>query len=171
MKIDWNEAPEWADGHGEVHCLTTKKIWFNEHAYMYVGDSRSYQWCGQDADLVHNHGRKSVTNITLRPAPWTGEGLPPVGTVCEYFSSLGEWRVCRIVAHDGLNAVFNCLNEYGAHIADGFRAIRTPEQIAAEQYERDASELAEILSIHDPVDVLALAKLVLDCGYSKAVKP
>lgn len=72
---------------------------------------------------------------------WTGEGLPPVGAVCEYFSALGEWKVCRIVAHDGLYAVFNSLNEYGAHIADGFRPIRTPEQIAAEDREAKAKAL------------------------------
>lgn len=184
-QIDWNEAPEWADGHGEVHCLTTRKIWFNEHVYMYIGDSRSYQWCGKDADLVHNHGRKSVTNVTLRPAAWTGSGLPPVGTMVELVDKgyglregatpflQGQWAVAAsFVMSSGTEmAVLDGGSEYGCEVfrVEMLIPARTPAQLAAEEREKAIEDMCN--TSFDKVTPRS-AGLLYDAGYRKVeVKP
>lgn len=30
---------------------------------------------------------------------WDGEGVPPIGTVCEYHWAADEWRRCEVVGH------------------------------------------------------------------------
>ena len=77
--------------------------------------------------------------------PWDGEGLPPVGTVCEYnnlephpVSTDLKWSPVHIVAHDmqggEVFAVFSSLSGYhGNRLPECFRPIRTPEQIATEE--------------------------------------
>lgn len=79
---------------------------------------------------------------------WNGEGLPPVGMVCEYQDSLGRWDkveitavakrgICFVqIAHDGENYV----NKTEAR----FRPIRTPEQIAAEERDRSIDAMLKI---------------------------
>ncbi|MCV0420096.1 MAG: hypothetical protein K5804_17785 [Microbacterium sp.] len=75
----------------------------------------------------------------IDPLPWSGFGLPPVGSVCEVDNphSPGEWHECTILVHDGEIAVFGYCNGYpyvyDGQSADGFRPIRTAEQIAAEE--------------------------------------
>ena len=80
----------------------------------------------------------------------------------------------EILGHDGEETWFRragqSISETCLRMAF-FRPIRTPEQIAAEKYERDAEELADILKIHEVGYPVALAKLVLDCGYSKQAQP
>jgi len=80
-----------------------------------------------------------------RPSAWSGEGLPPVGTVCE--DDAGNEVV--IVAHhvNGVHAIFAESLEagllyYGA--AGDFRPIRTPEQIAAEEREKAVKEMETV---------------------------
>jgi hypothetical protein len=156
-QIDWSKAPEWADAHGDVHCITTRNIWFNDNVYMYVGDSRSYQWMDLSTDLIHNHGRRSVTNIQARPVPWTGEGLPPVGIDVEIHNKSGRGVVEGAESFIGTTckvlATFVNMNGYEmVSVEDSggscmcFRAdtcgpIRTPEQIAAKVRDKAAEEL------------------------------
>lgn len=75
---------------------------------------------------------------------WTGEGLPPVGTVCEV-DYCESWQRCEVVAHFrqrcGMVAAFTVDLVDGAKSLDAFgsesfRPIRTPEQIAAEEREK-----------------------------------
>lgn len=78
-------------------------------------------------------------------AAWSGEGLPPAGTVCEYQNSLGSWFQVEITAiakkgicfiqteRDGEN--------YACQVSSKFRLIRTPEQKAEEEREKEAIEL------------------------------
>lgn len=164
MCIDWNEAPEWAAGHGEVTCITTKKIWFNELVYMYVGDSRSYQWCGADPELVHNHGRRSVTNVTMRPTPWTGKGLPPVGTVCVAFHpSRKEWLKVKVLDRQVASECYACRDDKDyLWWSTKFRPIRTPEQIAAEEIQDIESWLDANIE-----ELGSIAKTLHEAGFRK----
>jgi hypothetical protein len=173
-QIDWSKAPEWADAHGDVHCITTRNIWFNDNVYMYVGDSRSYKWMDLSTDLIHNHGRRSVTNIQARPVPWTGEGLPPVGTVCEALitSSLGarEWRKCKVIHHCRTSAAVAHGPEFGlVEWGHGFRPIRTPEQIAAEEREKSIKAIADEYLLCKKPGIPAFAEFLYDAGYRKQI--
>lgn len=91
------------------------------------------------------------------PVPtWTGEGLPPVGTDCQY--SVGDcdsWFYCTVryiikpIQDEPLQIVVDCPHLAGEQVCslgDGpgeirFRPIRTPEQIAADEREQAAIDL------------------------------
>lgn len=83
------------------------------------------------------------------PAAWSGQGLPPVGVVCEVASRYahGGDRV-RIVAHDDGEAVGRYMSgeligSYTSFVGGELVPIRTPEQIAAEGRERTIAEMKE----------------------------
>lgn len=105
---------------------------------------------------------------------WNGEGLPPVGTVCEYNLTAGPWFVCEIryvldndkdPDADGWIAVIWCphLGKEQVARAGGvsFRPIRTPVHIAAEEALRDIELL---YSEGGPA-------AVYDAGYRKQEAP
>lgn len=106
------------------------------------------------------------------PAVWDGEGRPPVGTVCEAQipSKQYAWERCEIVWHhpdnDGSAAVVHgdgrLLSWSGT-----FRAIRTPEQIAAEERIAAAYAMCAIAPTLSNVDAMALHS----AGYRKKVAP
>ena len=65
---------------------------------------------------------------------WIGEGLPPVGTVCEAMSSrTKEYRECVVLAIRGGMAVVTFTDMEELQWAKDLRIIRTQEQIAAEE--------------------------------------
>lgn len=74
---------------------------------------------------------------------WNGDGLPPVGTVCEYLlKPSNQWHKCEIRYHmipsdfGELRAIVWNPNLKFDQISNSnweFRPIRTPEQIAAEE--------------------------------------
>lgn len=165
MKIDWNEAPDWAIGHGLVVMGAIKQVWYGEQAYTILGDSRSYCYGGGDGETRHNHMPNAIQFKTPRPSPWTGEGLPPVGAVCEFYErrTVVEWRECRVVGHDGMFAVLSYEGNYLGRTLNGLRAIRTPEQIAADKREKGIQEMREAAgSLNSfPFDQL------YDAGYRK----
>lgn len=84
---------------------------------------------------------------------WNGEGLPPVGTVCEHRDLVHgeEWTEVEIVAHrtfvgdDYPCAVF-VYSQSSSHSSSGehFRPRRTPEQIAAEVRQEALSEMFQL---------------------------
>ena len=105
--------------------------------------------------------------------PWSGDGLPPVGIECEIKHETLGWTRCEIVAHKhmgiGKPHAIAWIDGNTLDQSQGirFRPIRTPEQIAADQYEKDAKEIAKILSDLDGADNIFVAKTLLDCGYRK----
>lgn len=79
--------------------------------------------------------------VRAGPPAWTGEGLPPVGTVCEYkpYQISSKWYQVEIIAHfrnKAMVAAFIPTGDDGKTVAQAiaecFRPIRTPEQIAEE---------------------------------------
>lgn len=65
---------------------------------------------------------------------WTGEGLPPVGTVCEWLND--EWtKVVIVGSHHGAAVAVDEIDPRRVFIGKKpcYRPIRTPEQIATEE--------------------------------------
>ena len=109
---------------------------------------------------------------------WNGEGIPPVGAVCEILGTVGQelskqefsWVQVEIIAHTCFGgapiAVGRDLSRatLGWGIASSFRPIRTPEQIAAEEREKLIDELA--IATNYVADRHA-CEAVIDANYRK----
>lgn len=146
-------------------------------------------WCSQqDAMKAWD---EAVAQLTAPPEPWTGEGLPPVGTVCEFAGFNPEETLPKdprvgdqvtVIAHfmggsfEVAAFTFYAPPEFKyLQVAQGaygcFRPIRTPEQIAVEEREKaievmiaDTNILTGIMS-----DRRIMAGQLYDAGYRKQV--
>lgn len=143
MNIDWNEAPEWAVAHalyafgGEI-----SEVWVGEDKYQRLDQSKAFPYGGGVGDSRHNPTRSHFRYETPRLAPWSGEGLPPVGTVCEFRVETDDWRSCEVIAHQGEYAVcwIHC-NKILASSGHAIRPICTPEQISAEERQKAIEQM------------------------------
>lgn len=73
---------------------------------------------------------------------WTGEGLPPVGMVCEChlpgeLTNNYSWVEAKVIWHNGPTECAVVRSTSKLAWCDEFRPIRTPEQIVAEQLRND----------------------------------
>jgi hypothetical protein len=173
-EIDWSKAPEGATHfwHGNGHFYTEL------HGKFYL------------ADRI-NHGSVNsplswIAQLVARPSPaWSGEGLPPVGTVCEY-QRVRDWVKVEVFAiKPNENGSYTVLFTYesgawaGCASPFSFRPIRTPEQIAAEEREAAIGDMA--LLIHqeshcasEPLSMAAaksIASTLAMDGYRKVEQP
>lgn len=88
--------------------------------------------CGTDHS---DNGGKCRGLFGIQPEPvWSGEGLPPIGCVCEYRGNDTSWGEVKIIGHDEGKVVFKPSGEdyYGitpSHKAE-FIPIRAPEDVA-----------------------------------------
>lgn len=174
--IDWSKAPDWAEACGRVHCVTSHLIWFNDTVYMYLGDTRSYPWATSETEVMYNHSRKRVTDVVSRPVDWSGEGLPPVGTVCEWHPNVHGWVEVTILGHHGEDTWYIAKGEEHSQTCQNmafFRPIRTAEQIAAEEREKAIDEMAGwagVTGLDLDIERRILGRLY-DGGYRKQVQP
>lgn len=186
-KIDWSKAPEGTTHF--CHDAIDGSHW-RDLSGTYAKYWHSGKW--------HDHGFHSDAmldgslNLEARPVQpaWNGEGLPPVGTVCQVtkghkheFVKQFDGKRVRIVAHYGSEdetplAVFRVLDEtrkteahYHALVARCFEPIKTAEQIAAEA---KAKAMAEMLTLYETGlvesqtdDVPAGIEALYDAGYRK----
>lgn len=135
--VTWANSPEWAkelaiNPHGV-------SAWLGDAGYVYMTDiGRFHEWAGPS-----NFPRDCFKVVESRPVVWGGEGLPPVGMVCEIELIDKEWAQVVVVAITDYRIY---CEQVGHHeCVDGpndwcpvkahakFRPIRTPEQIAAEE--------------------------------------
>ena len=128
--IDWSKAPEWADRHG---CVGVMKwpVWFNDEKYQYVG-GQSFAFGG-----LCTFEKSEIENITFRSSKtWNGEGLPPVGTVCEWKDKTGfQWVKATVLFITESSIVMQREDGFEWQMMTErtvFRPFRTIEQIAAE---------------------------------------
>ncbi|WP_461533460.1 hypothetical protein [Sinomicrobium sp.] len=153
------------------------------HYWLPSGDW--YQDCGDFAVAWMSgaenwgHGfaafRISRPEIIPRPAKkvqeveWDGEGLPPVGVVCEVLHMGKTWELVEIVAHvksiDGSKAVWQMIgyNEWSGDSADKFRPLHTPEQ-------RHRDESVKLISYH-PIYKNAVVSLADDILSRYTLEP
>lgn len=199
MDINWSKAPDWAVAHGLHETgFGIKEFWLGETQHQNLEHAKSFPYGGGDPSRgsFHNSRRESFSYVTPRPAPWTGEGLPPAGTVCEFAGGtncpedpfdkdLKEGDEVTIIAHfkDGESELaaftFNPRNlsrgntcvEQGMHGC--FRPIRTLEQIAAEDREKAIAEMVYGGCGCDQSDgtttAFVICGLLYDAGYRKQV--
>lgn len=124
-EIDWSKAPE-----GATHYDTPFGLFCNANGYW-----DDYGWVEDD-----DQNEWGTYRYIERPH-WTGEGLPPVGAVVEWFSPVYGWLGGRVVGHDGIVSVISHNDGYtGCHL-HALRTIRTHEQLAAEQREKAVGEM------------------------------
>ena len=151
-EIDWSEAPE-----GATHFGVENEFYFSawykvegEQILAYTEDGSMWR------EATDSCVFPKVSSLSARPEQWSGEGLPPVGTVCEFAGGtpcpddpfdkdLREGMQVKIIAHfksgDFTLAAFTFDPENPdrgmVQVEQGnfgcFRPIRTAEQIAADE--------------------------------------
>lgn len=166
-QIDWSKAPEWA---GAVICSD------NGGGGLYFvsqfGGVSKRQEVGckySDSEIADMNSPHSWVLVENRPSAWNGTGLPPVGTHVEIVNDgslrYGEGESGEVVAH-----VENCAvvrMSYGLGCFDS-RVLRTPEQIAAEEREKEIDAMNELVGDIEKVPTWRDALYALyDAGYRK----
>lgn len=156
-EIDLSKAPEGATHYRKDSALPWRML---EDGEWYCWEPDEENWIAISDPIPEQY-----FPIGDRPdAAWAGEGLPPVGTVCEVANpdQIDEWCECTVLAHDGPLAVFRANGDYpwlyDGTQAGNFRPLRTPEQIAAEEREKAIEEMARIGTMADTPKSMA-AKL------------
>jgi len=161
-EIDWSKAPVDATHYNQFARTWIKHLGSGIYQFL-QGDEWSMGFGCMDSRYIERP----------KPEPWSGEGLPPVGTVCEYqrndVSYRQEWvkvttkyfgKEMVVLEHSASG------EEYVEQAASCvFRPTRTPEQIAAEELKAAIDEMSEVTQgAHDWLQ--AFQKLHL-AGYRK----
>lgn len=105
---------------------------------------------------------------------WDGFGAPPVGTVCEAcVSGTGNWFKSLVLIHhpdeDGVVGIHDTVGN-ALLWTDTFRPIKTKEQIAAEERENAAQDMAFLMTGHRNREkdcYKVLGEILYDAGYRK----
>ena len=165
-QIDWSKAPEDADK-------------YNTHNSMFYKGERPYLQVFIHEQWMPSAIMKSNELFVYRPTTpsWSGEGLPPVGVVCEFKSpSSGGWLKARIIFVSAWTVVLYVFFEHDEHCYSvsafekgnlQFRPIRTPEQIAADEREAAIKEMLEDAGRPDTAKTRDQAQLLYDAGWRK----
>lgn len=188
MNIDWSKAPE--------GCLEIGKNQWDELAWLCV-DGYIYLHC--NGCMVNWATPRALKRsdfhvFDIRPEEeWTGEGLPPVGTVCEFAGFNPEETMptdprvgdqVTVIAHfmsgsfEVAAFTFYAPPEFEyLQVAQGaygcFRPVRTPEQIAEEEREKAVQAAIEdtyTIGISDQSKRILIERLY-DAGYRKQSQP
>lgn len=162
MNIDWSKAPEGFPIWIESKRPDEKSGWHRDGGDCYIDpEGRMWEKGYPDEYTVHH-----------RPT-WNGEGLPPVGTKCEWLdeSSSKRWLPVEIVFASYWVLVARDENPHPDGSVDisfdlvkenpKFRPARTPEQIRDEAVRRMANAIKDC-----PTDLDRAAVLYMQ-GYRK----
>jgi hypothetical protein len=195
--IDWSKWPEDAELHlpnqqGTAECA----VKFSESGSVFFAYSKNFgwtKWAGENKESL-------LSRFRYTSRTWTGEGLPPVGTVCEWAGctfapedpkepDLHIGDQVTIIAHfkDGefdlaaftFNPQIHNPDRGTAWVSQGshgcFRTIRTPEQIEAEERKEFIENLAAELGGHWSEEAKlphrSMATYLYYAGYRKQVQP
>lgn len=178
--IDWKNAPEWATGYGLMSgSFGIEEVWFNDKQYLPLqsqGGYGPYPFGGGIGPHMHNATKSKIAFQKHRPVPWSGEGLPPVGTVCEVLNNTldrPEWERCTILFMGKFKAIYESesCHERVADVSErgmiSFRPLRTPEQIAAEERRAAILEMKGHLSFSDYREAEQHCAALYDAGYRR----
>ena len=170
-EIDWSKAPE-----GATHWMQESCDWL-EGFWKRVGAANYFY---EKGEWVFSGGKPfGHPKLIARPSPaWSGEGLPPVGTVCEYIGGKhgmpDPWPAEVIHHYHGgacMVAAFLYTRDGQTRVAGAidscFRPIRTPEQIAADEREAAIKEMLEDAGRPDTAKTRDQAQLLYDAGWRK----
>lgn len=163
MSIDWSKAPEGAT-HWEPSGPEFNEGWMKK-------EGNGWFFWGLGAEWKYGGDVSAEREATFEARPqeaWDGQGLPPVGTNCEYRSSDG-WLQCEVVAHRN-NAAVVLDHHYEADFVprQDLRPIRTPEQIAAEEREKAINQMISDAGYVDPkIGTFVAMRNLYDAGYRR----
>lgn len=142
MNIDWSKAPEYAthkDPETDCFYKLVKDVW-----HLIYSDAEScvstslYNGETKPSDLIERPKKQEV---------WNGEGLPPVGTVCDMHIDDFGWITGTVVVHIDLDeptAVAHNGEEVFHGNASDFRPIKTAEQLAEEERNATIQDIRDI---------------------------
>lgn len=167
-QIDWSKAPDdathyQAEAHGVFEC------WLKPgHA---VRVSRS------DPDWREDEYADDLIATSAIKRPWSSEGLPPIGVVCEA-NFVGSWTEFELRYYGETYVIFKTRYEVQRTRIDfdacgvKFRPIRTPEQMAADERQKMADMLWQrylqpILAPAQEAQVKTALGLIYDDFYRK----
>ena len=124
-----------------------------------------------DGDWIRFIDAELETYIPIKAEPeWSGEGLPPEGVTCEVKGCMShylQWNKVTVFAVRGKTVFFDMEDgRWGQTDSHEFRAVRTPEQIAAEK--RDAA-IKEMQRLVGSCNTFPFAELY-DYGYRLQVE-
>lgn len=174
-QIDWSKAPE-----GATHCC---RYGYSFHDFSNGG--HKHWLCGQWVDHKSKF-EEYDTPGALVARPWTGEGLPPAGTVCELServlladSYTADWFEAGTQVEIGGHAIFArstwpvcsiCVvgeNFTGTISEVCLRHIRTPEQISAEERAAAIEDMWSTYWQPEATSAKQALGLLWDAGYRK----
>ena len=168
-QIDWSKAPE-----GAMVLLKHVRDDSCAWAVSHSEDARAWHKWNIKCSFHLMASMWSVVAERQSTPSWPGEGLPPVGVVCE-MHYCGEWEkteiLCIGVKHVFIRQIavtgeaFECSLNLSAC---QFRPIRTPEQIAAD--EREAAVNGMLCYDALGGSRRGLAEALYDAGYRKEQK-
>lgn len=157
-----------------------RRVYMSEQPIEILGES--FRLGAASVSAGHD-GETSRFDGWAAPKPeWTGEGMPPVGTVCEVAKKCQGCTWQRVeIAYMGSEFFIAvcperrveepCRHSHGYQ----FRPIRTPEQIAAEERAKAIEDMRETTRRKEhPFDYWIdpdIAGELYDAGYRKQVKP
>lgn len=148
-QIDWSKAPEGA-------TVLLKHVRDGAYAVSESYDDEAKTWHWPDPRYSFNLMPSMWRIVAERPITpsWSGEGLPPVGVVCETLwpsDTEPQWYKFEVLF---------CGSKFCVALVDGeeeyyslasferkkveFRPIRTPEQIAADKRKIEALKMFNI---------------------------
>lgn len=164
--IDWNKAPSGATHHNSV-CVYP---WLRSVPASYYNGECWVEYTSNDTYWIDHFFKAVERPQEMKNKEWSGEGTPPIGTVCEYYWTEGdEWRKCEVVAYHNSNTVaVDVFEGYAVclhHSLGLFRPIKTPEQIAEEEKSKAIDEMNDLI-LGWGVEKRMLAVLY-DAGYRK----
>lgn len=170
MSIDWTKAPEGAT-HYQPESRGFHAAWFR----LQGGKAREMwvvrPWRALEHIIDPTAFDESMQNLIARPvepATWNGQGLPPVGTVCEYRHMIWpEYRPCEIryISEESLVAYDDAQEQFYRTCDMLFRPLPTPEQIAAEEREKAVGDMA--MSIQGVPYQYPTLYALYDAGYRR----
>ncbi|HHM9406000.1 TPA: hypothetical protein ACRNDO_002601 [Pseudomonas aeruginosa] len=192
MSIDWSKAPDGAT-HWEPTGPDFYEGWMKKEGneWFYWGEGTNKWFKGK---LSCNVSADREATFEARPQEtWDGQGLPPVGTVCEFAGGMSspedpfdkdlrEGDRVTIIAHfkDGdldlaaftFNPQVRNPDRGAACVEQGaygcFRPLSTPEQIAAEERRKSILHLANLLiDSRGHCNEYSQAKAIFDAGYRR----
>lgn len=163
MDINWSKAPA-----GATHyCIdgASGTAWrdLSGVSAKYWSEGKWHDHYGISSEFCLKYG---VFEARPTQNGWNGEGLPPVGAYIEWLSGQYGWLGGRVVGHDGAVTVVSHNDGYTGCHPHEVRAIRTPEQIAAEERAEAVAAMLGLFGETDSRDTYLMQRLY-DAGYRK----
>lgn len=159
----WNENAPVDATHYACANHTCRPLWVKD-GYYSCADEAFARWREDRAPYMHGE-------LICRPSEWTGEGLPPVGTVCEAWHMGAEQGVVEVRYSGECMVLWSVSRKHEQCSASEnytFKVLRTPDQIAAEEREMAVQQMAEDVGHLNSRDTaIKVLYAIYDAGYRK----